>query len=107
MSLIKSEKVAEPGFYLPRHTVIRKDSLTTKIRVVFDSSAKTSSGVSLNDSLMIGSTIQDDLFSLLTRFRTHIYALTADIEKMYRQVLVPPDDTVYQKIPFRKTKIHL
>ena len=82
--------------------MIKEDSITTKVRVVFDGSAKTSSGVSLNDSLMVGPTIQDDLFSLLIRFRSHKYALTADIEKMYRQVLVHPDNAIYQKIIFRK-----
>ena len=102
LSLIR---IAKPnsGFYLPHHAVIKEDSLTTKIRVVFDGSAKTSSGVSLNESLMVGPTIQSDLFTLLNRFRSHTYALTADIEKMYRQVLVHPDDAPYQKILFRET----
>ncbi|XP_033221053.1 uncharacterized protein LOC117175454 [Belonocnema kinseyi] len=104
MSLIKNSNSAELGFYLPHHAVVKSDSLTTKIRVVFDGSAKTSSGISLNDSLMVGPTIQDDLFSLLTRFRTHKYALTADIEKMYRQVLVHTDDAVYQKILSRENQ---
>ena len=102
LSLIKIQKPSS-GFYLPHHAVMKEDSLTTKIRVVFDGSAKTSSGVSLNDSLMVGPTIQDDLFALLTRFRSHRYALTADIEKMYRQVLVHPDDASYQKNLFRET----
>ena len=81
MSLIENANSAERGFYLPHHAVMKSDSLTTKIRVIFYGSAKTSSGISLNDSLMVGPTIQEDLFSLLFRFRTHKYALTADIEK--------------------------
>ncbi|XP_076765155.1 uncharacterized protein LOC143432262 [Xylocopa sonorina] len=99
--------LAEPNdtknnFYFPHHAVMKPDSITTKIRVVFDGSAKTSSGTSLNDSLMVGPTIQDDLFSILNRFRSHRYAFTADIEKMYRQILVHPDDAAYQRILFRK-----
>jgi len=50
-------------------------------------------GCSLNDSLMVGSTIQEDLFSILTGFRIFKYALTADINKMYRQFLVDPNQT--------------
>ncbi|XP_033218228.1 uncharacterized protein LOC117173695 [Belonocnema kinseyi] len=88
----KDKDLAMPGFYLPHHAVIRADDITTKIRFVFNGSTKTSTGVSLNDSLMVGPKIQDDLFILLTRFRSHRFALTADIEKMYRQVLVHPDD---------------
>ncbi|XP_033229232.1 uncharacterized protein LOC117180818 [Belonocnema kinseyi] len=97
------ENAPEVAFYLPHHAVVKEDSLTTKIRVVFDGSAKTSSGVSLNDTLMVGSKIQDDLFDLLSRFRSHLFVLTADIEKMYSQVLVHPDDTIFQKILFRST----
>ena len=41
-------------FYLPHHGVVKSTSTTTKLRVVFDGSAKSSSGISLNEKLMIG-----------------------------------------------------
>ena len=44
-------------FYMPMHAVKKEASTTTKLRVVFDASMKTSSGVSLNDVLMVGPTI--------------------------------------------------
>ncbi|XP_029157246.1 uncharacterized protein LOC114929752 [Nylanderia fulva] len=50
---------------------------------------------------MVGPTLQDDLFSILSRFRTFTYALTADITKMYRQVLVDPTQTCLQRILWR------
>ncbi|XP_076298325.1 uncharacterized protein LOC143217670 [Lasioglossum baleicum] len=90
-----------PGFYLPHHAVIKPTSSTTKLRVVFDGSAKTSTNLSLNDTLRIGPTLQDDLLSLLLRFRMHAYVITGDIEKMYRQFLVQPEDRVYQRILWR------
>ncbi|XP_015437138.1 PREDICTED: uncharacterized protein LOC107192408, partial [Dufourea novaeangliae] len=102
LSLLENRTLTMPGFYLPHHAVIREDSITTKIRVVFDGSAKTSSGVSLNNALMVGPTIQDDLFTLLIRFRSRRYAFTADIEKMYREIRVHPDDASYQRILCRK-----
>ena len=58
-------------FYLPHHAVIKLSSSTTQTRVVFDASAKSSSGISLNDTLMVGPTIQDDLFSIMIRSRKY------------------------------------
>ena len=51
--------------------------------------------------MAVGPVIQRDLFSILVQFRTHKYAFTADIAKMYRQVLVHPDHRHLQKILWR------
>ncbi|XP_017791907.1 PREDICTED: uncharacterized protein LOC108573927 [Habropoda laboriosa] len=88
----------QPGYYLPHHAVIKESSQTTKIRVVFDGSSKSNTGTSLNDTLMVGPTIQDDINSLLLRFRLYKYVLTGDIEKMYRQFLVREEDRKFQRI---------
>lgn len=90
------------GFYMPHHAVTKQSSSTTKVRVVFDASAKTTNGISLNDILMTGPTIQEGLFAHLIRFRTYNYVITADIEKMYRQVLVHEDDRQFQRILWRE-----
>lgn len=98
------EPVSSPdseGYFLPHHVVIKGDSTTTKVRIVFDGSAKTTTGISLNDQLMIGPRIQQDLFSILCRFRSHRFVITADIEKMYRPIIIHPDDRRYQKILWR------
>lgn len=87
--------------YLPHHGVLKESSSTTKLRVVFDASQPTGSGISLNDTLLTGPRLQDDLISILTRWRKFKIAITADIEKMYRQVLVTKDDADYQRILWR------
>ncbi|XP_015121728.1 uncharacterized protein LOC107044383 [Diachasma alloeum] len=92
----------EEGFYLPHHAVFKETSLTTKTRVVFDGSARSSTGISLNDALMVGPTIQDDILSLVLRFRLHNFILTGDIEKMYRQILVTPEERKFQRILWRE-----
>lgn len=102
MTELKGKNLNEPKFYFPHHPVFRHDSLTTKIRVVFNASSLSDSGLSLNDTFLTGPALQCDILSLLLRFRSHKYALTADIDKMYRQSLVHPDDTPYQNILFRK-----
>ncbi|XP_011861013.1 PREDICTED: uncharacterized protein LOC105558079, partial [Vollenhovia emeryi] len=90
-----------PHFYMPHHCVIKDSSTTTKLRVVFDASSKTTSGVSLNDSLMVGPVIQQESTSILIRFRSHEYVLTGDIEKMYRQILIDEKQTSLQRILWR------
>lgn len=72
------------GFYLPHHAVVNESSLTTKVRVVFDGSAKFSSKTLLNEALMIGPTIQDTVFTHLIRFPLHDFVIRGDIEIMYR-----------------------
>ncbi|XP_055604816.1 uncharacterized protein LOC129753047 [Uranotaenia lowii] len=90
-----------PHCYLPHHPVFKESSTSTKIRVVFDASCKTSSGFSINDMQLVGPVIQDDLLSIVLRFRKHPIALVADIEKMYRQVKLHPNDCVFQRILWR------
>ncbi|CAK9834523.1 hypothetical protein ANTRET_LOCUS11040 [Anthophora retusa] len=104
MTEISNSDNTQSGYYLPHHAVIKESSVTTKIRVVFDGSAKSSTGLSLNDTLMQGPTIQDDLISIIIRFRTHQFVLTADIEKMFRQIQVHPEDAEFQKIFWRENK---
>lgn len=87
--------------YLPHHPVIKESSSTTKIRPVYDASCKTSNGNSLNSQLLVGPTIQIDLFSLLIRWRKGKIAISGDIEQMYRQVWVYPEDSEYQRILWR------
>lgn len=104
MTLVEDPNLEEPHYYLPHQCVIRPDSASTKLRVVFDASCCTSSHVSLNGILMVGPTIQEDLFTTLLRFRLHRYALTADIVKMYRQVLVHPSHRRFQFILWRENE---
>ena len=66
-------------FYLPMHAVHKQSSTTTKICAVFDASMKSSSGVSLNDTLMVGPTVHPQLIDVLLRFRMYRIALVADV----------------------------
>lgn len=91
-----------PSYFLCHHAVFKKDSESTKTRVVFDGSNTTSSGYSLNDILMVGPNVQDSLFSILVRARQYKYLLCGDIEKMYRQINVHDEDRNLQLILWRK-----
>lgn len=90
MSEVKNPNLEENYYYLPHQCVLKPNSVSTKLRVVFDASCRTSSQISLNGILTVDPTIQDNIFTMLLRFRCYRYALTADIVKMYRQVLIHP-----------------
>ncbi|KAF7384602.1 hypothetical protein HZH68_014214 [Vespula germanica] len=49
-------------YYIPRHVVIKESSVTTKLRAVFDTSAKSNTEVSRNNTLMIRPNIQDEIY---------------------------------------------
>ncbi|XP_022829237.1 uncharacterized protein LOC111358355 [Spodoptera litura] len=89
------------SYFMPHHGVLREDSSTTKLRTVFDCSATTSTGKSLNDIQHIGPTVQDDLLSILIRFRQYKFVVTSDIEKMYRQIYVHNSQRCLQQIFWR------
>ena len=96
-------KPLEETFYLPMHAVRKEESTTTKLRVVFDASAKSSTGISLNDMLLVGPTVHPPLLDVLLRFRTHRVALTADVSKMYRAVELAPADRDLHRFVWRNS----
>ncbi|XP_054709666.1 uncharacterized protein LOC129219330 [Uloborus diversus] len=104
MKEIKEDKGTDVRYYLPHHGIFRPDSKTTKLRVVFNASAKTTSGHSLNDLLSKGGVIQEDLFSILIRFRKYIYAFTTDIKQMFRMIEVDSSQTKLQKILWKESE---
>lgn len=87
--------------YLPHHAVVKESSTSTKLRVVFDASRKTTNGKSLNDILVVGPTIQSDIVTIIMNWRFHRVAFTADVQKMYLQVKVDPRDIEFQRIVWR------
>ncbi|XP_063826497.1 uncharacterized protein LOC135075980 [Ostrinia nubilalis] len=89
--------------YLPHHAVIREDKETTKLRIVFNASSKGDNNVSLNDDLLVGPKLQQDLRHILMRWRNHKICLIADIVKMYRMICVADEHTDFQRIVWRFT----
>lgn len=80
-------------WYIPHHGVYHPHK-PDKLRVVFDCSAKFC-GISLNDTLLTGPDLINSLVGVLCRFRKEAVAVTCDIEKMFHQFHVPPDNRNY------------
>ncbi|XP_071646576.1 uncharacterized protein [Temnothorax longispinosus] len=88
--------------YLPHHGVTREESDTTKLRVVFNASCRTSSGISLNNLLMVGPETKPELSNHVLRLRQDNYVLTADIVKMFRQIKIARRDRALLRILWRE-----
>ena len=79
----------ETVHYLPHHGIVRRDRETTKLRIVYDGSAKPPDREhSLNDCLETGPNFIPQLFDILVKFRWHRIGLTADIEKAFLMVAI-------------------
>lgn len=84
--------------YLPHHGVLRGSGAESRIRVVFNGSSRTVTGASLNGALHTGPNLLPALADIIMHWRRHRYVFVADVEKMYRQILVHPDDRGLQRI---------
>ena len=84
----------EQEWYLPHHGVIHPKK--RKLRVVFDCSAS-SRGTSLNDQLLAGPNLINDLVGVFIRFRRYEVAFAGDVEKMFHAFHVQPDDRKFLK----------
>ncbi|CAB0039804.1 unnamed protein product [Trichogramma brassicae] len=88
-------------YFLPHHAVVKDSSTTTRVRPVFNASARNAAGHSLNEHLMTGPNLLPQLILVLAHWRCYPVAFVADVSKMYLQVRIHPDDWKYQSILWR------
>ena len=88
-------------FFLPHHGVIKESSSTTRLRTVFNASAKTKIGKSLNDFLLVDPNLLSETIEPVTSWRRYAFVFSADIEKMFRQIVVQNEDQHLQAIVWR------
>jgi len=93
-----------PRTIMPHHAVL-KNSATTRVRVVFNASAPSSNGSSVNDHQLIGPKLQTNIVSIILRWRLYRVVFCVDIAQMYRQILVHPADRRHQLILWRRASM--
>ena len=85
-------RVNDDVHYLPHH-LVKKKSVTTPIRIVYDCSSRGSGKLaSLNDYLTVGPPFLNNLCPILLLFQTHTFALSTDIEKAFLHIKLHPLD---------------
>ncbi|GBN27766.1 hypothetical protein AVEN_31073-1 [Araneus ventricosus] len=83
----------KPVFYMPHQPVFRDESLTIKMRIVFDASSNHSfQHLSLNDCLWPGPNLNSNIFDILINFRLNKFAIISDLEKAFLQLTLAEKD---------------
>ena len=102
-------EVTGKEFYIPHKGIVKHSAETTKLRIVYDASAKESnSQPSLNDCLNPGPPLQNHLWSILVLSRFYPILLTSDLEKAFQQVRIKQEERdalrFHCKVPGRNVK---
>uniref|UniRef100_A0A8D9ARL7 Integrase catalytic domain-containing protein n=1 Tax=Cacopsylla melanoneura TaxID=428564 RepID=A0A8D9ARL7_9HEMI len=95
---------SDSRYVIPHHSVVKLTSSTTRVRAVFNASASSSHGQSLNNLLMKGPKLQKDICEIILNLRGYRIVVCADVRQMYRQILIRPEDRKYQHIFWRSTE---
>ena len=94
-----------PIFYIAHHDVLSPQSVSTPMRVVFNSSARTRGGLSLNDCLAKGPCLLNQLLGILLRFRQEEFAFIGDIKKMFHSIDIPTQDQMTHLFLWRDMEV--
>lgn len=90
-----------PIFIICCNIVTKLDSITIKLRVVFNGFSRTPNQSSLNDHLLPGPKLEEDIPTILLNVLFHKVVITADTKMMYREIVVEPSHRNYQRILWR------
>ena len=96
---VNDPRVTEPSrkdlYFLPHRAVYDETRVSTKCRIIFDASAKTSNKLSLKDNLVCGPALQLSILAIEIRFRTQKYILIGDRGKIFLQIIIQEKDRNY------------
>eukprot|EP00112_Aurelia_sp_Birch-Aquarium-sp1_P000365 Seg1032.2 transcript_id=Seg1032.2/GoldUCD/mRNA.D3Y31 product="hypothetical protein" protein_id=Seg1032.2/GoldUCD/D3Y31 len=86
---VASEKPEGPEHYIPHKPVVRENAQSTRVRIVYDASAKADSeSSSLNECLDIGPPLQQKILNILLRVRFKPVFLAGDVKQAFLQVVI-------------------
>ncbi|GFV90850.1 integrase_H2C2 domain-containing protein [Trichonephila clavipes] len=86
IEMVPDRELTFKGHYLPHHQAFKPDSVTIKIRPVFDASCKVGRSTFLNDCLVKGSNLIEEIPSILLRSREKCSGVTSDIQRTFLQI---------------------
>ena len=101
----EAREYSGPVHFISHHEVLRPESKSTPVRIVFNSSA-VFQGHKLNEYWMKGPDLLNDLFGVVLRFRENQVAFLGDISKMYHRIRIPEMDQHVHRFLWRNLQTH-
>ncbi|XP_038055192.1 uncharacterized protein LOC119727399 [Patiria miniata] len=95
-----------PVHYISHHEVLKPESKSTPVRIVFNSSANYKGHI-LNDYWAKGPDVMNSLLGVLLRFRENEVALVGDIRKMYHSIFTTMKDQHCHRFLWRDLQMNL
>ena len=89
-------------YHLPHFPVVREDHVSTKIRIVMNAKASFLGQPSLNDCILPGPAIMNDLSTVLYNFRRFRYGLSGDIQEMFLRIAMTPEDRPFHRFYYSR-----
>ena len=101
----EAREYSGPVHFISHHEILRPESKSTPVRIVFNSSA-VFQGHKLNEYWMKGPDLLNDLFGVVLRFRENQVAFLGDISKMYHRIRIPEMDQHVHRFLWRNLQTH-
>ena len=99
------EKSTAKEFYLPHRAVVKQSAESSKIRIVFDASAKADDkSPSLNDCLETGPPLQNLIWNILVRNRMQAVMLSGDLKQAFLQIRIREQDRDVLRFHWQKDR---
>ena len=89
---VANDKNRTDVYYMPHRAIVKEARETTKVRPVFDASAKTPSGFSLNDHILPGPSLHADLLAIQVKFRSYKLCASSDVKSMFTNISMQETD---------------
>ena len=99
--LTETEAKEYISWFIPWSVVVDPQRDTTKVRVVYDASARDGRGISLNSEIELGPNRLQDLHKILMRLRKFEFVVTSDISEMFLKILLDPEHRKFHRFVFQ------
>ncbi|MEL6986726.1 MAG: reverse transcriptase domain-containing protein, partial [Bacteroidota bacterium] len=99
VEVVPFSEIPNDSYYMPHHCV-KKQSLSTPIRIVFNGSSHSSDTLSLNQCIVPGPSLSSKLYDIVLKFRSKVYVIISDISKAFLRLTLSEEHRDFTRFLF-------